>query len=34
MMGTHFMFYCVLEQDAFLPESTGDTKEAVAPSRH
>ena len=26
--------YCVLEQDTLLPESTGNTKEAVALSRH
>ena len=26
--------YCVLEQDTLLPESTGNTQEAVAPSRH
>ena len=25
---------CVLEQDTLLPESTGNTKEAVAPSLH
>ena len=25
---------CVLEQDTLLPESTGNTQEAVAPSRH
>ena len=25
---------CVLEQDTLLPENTGNTKEAVAPSRH
>ena len=25
---------CVLEQDTLLPESTGHTQEAVAPSRH
>ena len=25
---------CVLEQDTFLPESTGNTQEVVAPSRH
>ena len=26
--------FCVLEQDTLLPENTGNTKEAVAPSRH
>ena len=25
---------CVLEQDTLIPESTGNTQEAVAPSRH
>ena len=25
---------CVLEQDTLLPKSTGNTQEAVAPSRH
>ena len=25
---------CALEQDTLLPESTGNTQEAVAPSRH
>ena len=25
---------CVLEQDTLLPESTGNTQETVAPSRH
>ena len=25
---------CVLEQDTLLPENTGNTQEAVAPSRH
>ena len=25
---------CVLDQDTLLPESTGNTQEAVAPSRH
>ena len=25
---------CVLEQDTLLPESTGNTQEAVTPSRH
>ena len=25
---------CVLEQDTFLPETTGNTQEAVALSRH
>ena len=25
---------CVLEQDTLLPESTGNTQEAVVPSRH
>ena len=25
---------CVLEQDALHPENTGNTQEAVAPSRH
>ena len=25
---------CVFEQDTLLPESTGNTQEAVAPSRH
>ena len=26
--------YCVIEQDTLLPQSTGNTQEAVAPSRH
>ena len=26
--------YCVLKQDTLLPESTGNTQEAVAPSLH
>ena len=25
---------CVLEQDTLIPENTGKTQEAVAPSRH
>ena len=25
---------CVLEQDTLLPENTGNTQEAVTPSRH
>ena len=28
------MLCCVLEQDTLLPESTGNTKEVVALSRH
>ena len=26
--------YCVIEQDTLLPENTGNTQKAVAPSRH